>query len=207
MQSYYEILGVSERSSREELKAAYKKLVRKYHPDVWGNEDKFRQVTQAYEALMNPKDVFVKRGDDIYTDVVISSQEAATGTTRTVNIMQSVQCVGCEEDNECPACKGMGSVQKHKKIKFKIPKNVKTGYKLRIKGEGHEGSEPGAAGDLFLTIHIEGRSKIRYDGSNILYSLALEPYQAVLGAKVFVPAYDGQVQLVIPPMTNSGQTF
>lgn len=54
---YYGILGVKPESSDSEIKAAYRKLARKYHPDVSkesGAEDKFKAVNEAYEALKDP---------------------------------------------------------------------------------------------------------------------------------------------------------
>jgi molecular chaperone DnaJ len=57
--NYYEILGVPESSSDEEIKNAYKRLAKKYHPDKHsGNkvfEEKFKEVSQAYQTLSNPK--------------------------------------------------------------------------------------------------------------------------------------------------------
>lgn len=52
----YKTLGVSKTASEQEIKSAYKKLARKYHPDVNkspGAEDKFKQISMAYEVLSN----------------------------------------------------------------------------------------------------------------------------------------------------------
>ena len=51
---YYELLGVSEDSDGKDIKTAYRKLARKYHPDMNpdpGAEDKFKEVAEAYEVL------------------------------------------------------------------------------------------------------------------------------------------------------------
>src|SRR6201986_3176932 len=54
---YYEILGVTRGADADELKRAYRKLARKYHPDVSKEknaEDKFKEVQEAYEVLKDP---------------------------------------------------------------------------------------------------------------------------------------------------------
>ena len=51
---YYEVLGVGKDASREEIKKAYRKLARKYHPDVNkapDAEEKFKEVKEAYDVL------------------------------------------------------------------------------------------------------------------------------------------------------------
>ena len=55
----YEVLGVREGASQEEIKAAYKELVKKYHPDKYANnplsdlaEEKMAEINQAYDMLM-----------------------------------------------------------------------------------------------------------------------------------------------------------
>jgi len=51
MSNYYDVLNIPPGSSQEDIKKAYKKLAMKYHPDRGGNEDKFKEVTEAYEVL------------------------------------------------------------------------------------------------------------------------------------------------------------
>lgn len=56
---YYEILGVSRNATDQEIKSAYRKLARKYHPDTNKGdktaEEKFKEVSEAYEALRDPE--------------------------------------------------------------------------------------------------------------------------------------------------------
>jgi len=72
--SLYETLGISEKASAEEIKKAYRKLARKYHPDVNKDEeaiDKFKEINAAYEVLSDKKK---KDEYDLYGDQMFGGQ-------------------------------------------------------------------------------------------------------------------------------------
>ena len=52
--NYYKILGVNEKATKNELKAAYRTLAKKYHPDTGGNNEKFLTIQIAWETLNDP---------------------------------------------------------------------------------------------------------------------------------------------------------
>ncbi|TYQ16969.1 UNVERIFIED_CONTAM: DnaJ-class molecular chaperone with C-terminal Zn finger domain [Acetivibrio alkalicellulosi] len=81
MVDYYKILGVSRDASPEEIKKAYRKLARKYHPDVnKGNKDaeeKFKQINEAYKAVVE--------GKEVGQDNTKTNQTNKNSTTKPVN--------------------------------------------------------------------------------------------------------------------------
>ena len=55
---YYEVLGLSKGASEDDIKKAYRKLAKKYHPDInkaADAEEKFKEINEAYEVLSDPQ--------------------------------------------------------------------------------------------------------------------------------------------------------
>lgn len=53
--NFYDILGVKRDASEDEIKKAFRKLAAKYHPDRGGDEEKFKEVSEAYNTLSDPQ--------------------------------------------------------------------------------------------------------------------------------------------------------
>jgi curved DNA-binding protein len=72
--SLYETLGVNQNASADEIKKAYRRLARKYHPDInkeAGAEDKFKEINAAYEILSDEKK---RKQYDTYGDNMFGGQ-------------------------------------------------------------------------------------------------------------------------------------
>ena len=280
---YYKILNISETSTQEEIKLAYRKLARKWHPDVAGNSSevisKFKDINEAYETLSNgvrkadydrarkfysyssvgagaksneyketssvnkensaykktePKQTYhtkdgfkfswedfffkaqkqekslPKKGKDIFSDVEISVFEALGGATKIINMLQTNLCPKCQgrrfvNGSECPFCKGKGETSTYKRFNVRIPAGIKDKSKIRLAGEGEKGKNGGTNGDLYLIIHIREPKGYQTEGLNILKTIPITPFEAVLGANITIPTLTGNVSLKSAPNTRNGQ--
>ena len=131
MKKYYDILGIKENATDDEIKAAYRKLAIKYHPDKNkdpGAEDKFKEIQHANDVLTgksqgvnesfeNPFSQQVTL--DIQINIEIAFNDIYNGITLTKKYNRTSQCVPCQgsginlQDTEkCTACKGLGHKNK-----------------------------------------------------------------------------------------------
>lgn len=85
---YYEVLGVEKKASAQEIKKAYRKLAKKYHPDMNKDdpkaaEEKFKEISEAYGVLSDEK----KRSQyDLYGHAGIDSRYSREDIFRTINL-------------------------------------------------------------------------------------------------------------------------
>lgn len=131
------------------------------------------------------------------------------GRTHRAEITVSLEDVyhGRERTVAVPVIKISGGqrVRERKTYKVKIPKGTTEGSKIRLAGQGDEGSGGGQAGDLLLKIHIADHPVFDVDGHDLRTELAVTPWEAALGAKVQVPTVDGEVSVSVPAGTPSGR--
>jgi curved DNA-binding protein len=90
-------------------------------------------------------------------------------------------------------------------LEVTIPPGVTDGQRIRLAGEGGQGSGGGPAGDLYLIVRIAPHPRYRVEGRNIIVDLPVTPWEAALGARVPVSTPGGDAKVRIPPGTSSGR--
>lgn len=299
---YYEILGVQRSASQQEIKSSYRKLARKYHPDVNKSPDaqsKFKDINEAYEVLgdetkrkrydtlgsswsqgadftpppgfegfnfsnfgsmggsmgggsqggfsdffsaifgdiMNQQAQGSSRGGfsgfsgfdsgfsqraqsqrksqgasskkeenlDIIQNVVLNIDDLINCPNKSVMVSAYQQCQVCHGDKHgfCSNCTGTGLEKVTKNLTFKVPKFVKDGQKIRLKGEGKKDAY-GNTGDVYLVVKIEDKN-YEINEYNLIKDVELLPYEAVLGCEKQIQTPDGKIKIKIPPKTSSGK--
>lgn len=124
------------------------------------------------------------KGQNIETKIDISIKEAFEGTEKNI-ALTSLQ-------------------EKNKNVKIKIPSGIKQGQKIRIEGKGKPGTNGGSNGDLIITINIANNGIFKLVGDDIIVKLYVTPWDAALGGKMPVDSIDGQVSILVPKGTQSG---
>ena len=122
------------------------------------------------------------RGADLDHTVEITLDEAFHGTTR------------------------MLSYEDGRSIQAKIPRGVKSGQRIRLKGKGQQVSQ-GTDGDLFLHIDVRPDNQFERDGDDLKTAVSVDLYTLLLGGTVEVPTIDKTVKLTIPAGTDNGKQF
>lgn len=92
-----------------------------------------------------------------------------------------------------------------KTFSVKVPAGIRNGEKIRLLGQGKEGTNGGKNGDLFIKINIENNKKFTLNGCDIITSVAVSPWEAALGKKINIDSIDENINLEIPAGTQSGE--
>ncbi len=111
-------------------------------------------------------------------------------------------------EEPCPACSGSGRGKSANTVNVRIPAGVTNGQRIRIKGKGVAGENGGAAGDLYVTVHVAPHKLFGQQGHNLTLDVPVTFTEATLGAEISIPTLQGaKVKLRIPANTPNGRTM
>ncbi|ADO71518.1 molecular chaperone DnaJ [Stigmatella aurantiaca] len=105
----------------------------------------------------------------------------------------------------CPACGGDGVIEENTRLTVKVPAGVQTGSRVRLAGQGAAGTRGGPPGDLYLETEVAEHPLVRREGDDLYLDLPVTVAEAVLGAEVKVPTFQGEVTVKVPPSSQSGR--
>jgi curved DNA-binding protein len=86
-----------------------------------------------------------------------------------------------------------------------IPAGVVDGQRIRLAGQGGQGTGGAAAGDLYLVVRIAPHPRYRLDGRDIHVDLPITPWEGALGGSVPVDTPDGEATVKVPRGTSTGR--
>jgi curved DNA-binding protein len=86
-----------------------------------------------------------------------------------------------------------------------IPAGVADGQRIRLAGQGGQGTGGAQGGDLYLVVRLAPHPRYRVDGRDITVELRLAPWEAALGATVTIEGPGGEAKLKVPAGTSSGR--
>lgn len=112
---------------------------------------------------------------------------------------------GKEPGPACPQCHGAGSVLSTSRLEVKIPAGIDDGGVVRLAGQGGAGSRGGPPGDLYLEVSVRPHPAYRREGDDLHVVLPITVHEAIAGATVRLPTFDGPVELKVPPGSQSGR--
>jgi curved DNA-binding protein len=230
---YYEILGVTRGALADEVKRAYRKLARKYHPDVSKEknaEDRFKEVQEAYEVLRDPEKraAYDQLGRDYRTGQQFrpppdwSQRFGHSGSQRFSDLNGFSDffssLFGGAAGAPPPPETDAGYLDVTVEEAFAGTKRrvmLNEGGRSRSVdvqippgvGEGQSLRIAGTGGRASLIFRIRLRPHSLYvlQGKDVQIELPLAPWEAALGAKVAVPTLGGTVELTVPAGAQSGQ--
>jgi curved DNA-binding protein len=247
---YYETLGVPRDASADDIRRAYRKMAREYHPDVNkdpGAEDRFKQLAEAYEVLRDPekrerydrlganwragedvsgaqgfgeggfRDVHVDFGEggdfSDFFESLFGARRGGGGARRRADPFGGFAMRGGDHEAVLDLTLEEAAAGGHRNITLgdgrsydvSIPKGVRDGQRIRLAGEGGQGTDGGPPGDLFLRVRIAPHPRFRLDGTDLRVDLPVSPSEAALGAVVPVPTLTGSARVRVPAGSSTGR--
>lgn len=226
---YYSTLGLNRNASQEDIKAAYRKMAMRYHPDRGGDERKFKEIEEAYRTLSDPqkKQMFdmgvdpnnnqhggfgfnqgpfeFHFGSNNWNDIFGGGFGFANRQPRnkTINIVVEMSLeevlTGKTLDAEITIPGGRKKI-----INVNIPAGIDDGQQIRYQGLGDNSISGIPPGDLIVNIRTINRTEFRRDGDSLLIERHISVWDAILGCKIDVFTIEGKnLQINVPAGTQS----
>jgi molecular chaperone DnaJ len=233
---YYAILGVDKKADAATIKKTYRSLARELHPDKTKGdkklEDKFKEVSEAYEILGDDKkraeydqaremfksgafrggggqqfsgdfsDLF-NNGGDIFSSLFGGRRAPRKGQDIQTEVSISFRDALFGKEIDL-RLSGQGNAPHT--ITVRIPAGVSDGAKVRVKGRGAPGEA--GPGDLYVLVNVIPHPVFTRKGENLHITLPVTFTEAALGADISVPTIEGdEVKVRINPGTQNGKTL
>jgi len=232
--SLYSTLEVSENASAEEIKKAYRKLARKYHPDINKEPaaaEKFKEINAAYEVLSDKdkKSQYDQFGDSMFGGQNFHDFARGQGGGADINDILREMFGSGGGFGSRGGFGGFGGINldvqkritipfmtsvlggthkvssEHGSFDIRIPAGIKDGGTLRVRGKGQ--SHNGQVGDLLLEIHINPSDEYKRQGDDLYKSIDVPLKEAWFGGKIEVETPHKSVSLKVPKNTKNAQKF
>ncbi len=143
---------------------------------------------------------------DVTKTLNVTAKDLFSKDPITVKFNDMRKCTQCPGGGGyCQACGGTGIINENKSLKVKLPKEIKEGQKIRLKGEGKVDAY-GQKGDLYLILTPKD-SEYEIKGSDLTKDIEITPPEAVLGCKKEIQTLHGNITIKIPPMTSTGKSL
>jgi molecular chaperone DnaJ len=105
-------------------------------------------------------------------------------------------------ETPCETCHGEGRTERRRTLRVSIPPGIDEGHQIRLSNEGEVGPRGGAAGSLYVAVHVQPHPSLKRDGTELYFEAQVSIAQAALGTKISVPTVDGDEDVEIKPGTQ-----
>ncbi|MEB3285142.1 MAG: J domain-containing protein [Candidatus Sericytochromatia bacterium] len=224
VKDFYKILGVTRNADDNEIRKAYRRLARRYHPDTQPDDPlagaRFRELTEAYDVLGDPPKrraydaVFGEGGGagstaggfEAFLSHLLGTAPAVArkGADLEIETELVLDQVASGAVVTLVLTPPSGQVRR---LRVKIPPGVEDGTVVRLPREGDPGDFGGPPGDLMVRVRVAQHPVFRRERANLYADLPISVFTAVLGGPVNCPSLEGDFVFEIPAGTQGNSVF